>query len=143
MSGLLSDVRLGLRALARKPGVAVIAVVTLALGMGATSAIFSVVDAVLVRNLPYPDAGRLVLLWSTFANAGGARGGSAVPDYRARRDESRSFAGMRGVYYRDLDLVSGAGQPEDIQAACVTASLFPTIGIAPRLGRGVLPADHT
>ncbi len=139
----MSDLRLGLRALARKPAVTLVAVVTLALGIGATSAIFSVVDAVLVRNLPYPGADRLVLLWSTFANAGGARGGSAIPDYRAWRDESRSFASMGGFYYRDLNLATGTDEPEGVQSACVTASLFPTLGIAPRVGRAFVPEDET
>jgi putative ABC transport system permease protein len=143
MTGLSSDIRAGFRALTRKPATTLVAVATLALGIGATSAIFSVVDAVLVRNLPYPDADRLVLVWSTFASMGGERGGTALPDYRAWRDEGRAFDKLGAFYYRDVNLAGAGEEPAGVQAAAVTASLFPTLGIAPALGRGFVADDET
>jgi len=80
MHGLVADLRFGLRMLLRRPAVAFIAILTLALGIGAGTAMFSVVDAVLLRPLPYPDADRLVFVWTTFSSSGGIEGGSALPD---------------------------------------------------------------
>ena len=112
MSGVWSDLRHGIRILFAKPTASLIAILTLALGIGAATAVFSVVDAVLLRPLPYPEANRLVFLWSTFKVGGGDRSGSALPNYREWRDRNHSFSGLGGYYPNDMSLAAGTGQPE-------------------------------
>lgn len=136
METLLQDFRYALRILFKKPGFTAIAVLTLALGIGANTAIFSVVDAVLLRALPYPDADRLVMLWSTMQSQGVPTAGSAMPDYREWRDQSQSFEGLGGFYYGDFNLSGANREPARVQGAYITANLFPVLGIAPALGRG-------
>jgi putative ABC transport system permease protein len=131
---LLQDVRYALRTLARNPLFAAVALATLALGIGANAAIFTVVDAVLLRPLPYADPERLAMVWTTWA-ASGERGGSSTPDYRELRDHSRGFEAMGAYYYAPFTL-SAAEQPERLRGAIVTASLLPLLGVTPRHGRG-------
>ena len=90
MNSLFNDLRFGLRMMVRNPVFSLIAIVTLALGIGANTAIFSVVDAVLLRPLPYPNADRLVFLWSTMNSQGVPQSGSALPDYHGWRDQNFS-----------------------------------------------------
>ena len=130
------DLRYALRMLLKKPGFTAIAVLTLALGIGANTAIFSVVDAVLLRSLPYPNADRLVMLWSTMQAQGVPTSGSAMPDYREWRDQSQSFEGLAGFYYGDFNLSGANREPARVQGAYITANLFPVLGISPALGRG-------
>ncbi|HKR61155.1 MAG TPA: ABC transporter permease [Pyrinomonadaceae bacterium] len=130
MNSLLQDLRFGLRMLVKKPIFALIAVVTLALGIGANTAIFSVVDAVLLRPLPYPEANRLVFLWSGESGAG-----SAWPDYEGWRDRNQSFDGLAAFYNGDFNLSSAGSPPEFIQGAYITANLFQVLKISPSLGR--------
>src|SRR3989449_5733584 len=101
MNSLLQDFRFGLRMLIKNPVFTLIAVVTLALGIGANTAIFSVVDAVLLRPLPYPEANRLVFLWSTMNSQGVPTSGSALPDYDAWRDQNHVFENLAGCYKDD------------------------------------------
>ena len=136
MDTLSQDFRYALRMLFKKPGFTAIAVMTLAVGIGANTAIFSVVDAVLLRSLPYPDADRLVMLWSTMQAQGVPTSGSAMPDYREWRDQSQSFEGLGGFYYGDFNLSGANREPARVQGAYITANLFPVLGIAPALGRG-------
>ncbi|PYT06403.1 MAG: hypothetical protein DMF60_09455 [Acidobacteria bacterium] len=136
MDVFYQDLRYALRMLLKKPGFTAIAVLTLALGIGANTAIFSVVDAVLLRSLPYPDAERLVMLWSTMQAQGVPTSGSAMPDYREWRDQSQSFEALGGFYYGDFNLSGANREPARVQGAYVTANLFPVLGIAPALGRG-------
>src|SRR5437868_3131354 len=96
MQTLWQDLRYGVRMLMRRPGFTLIAITTLALGIGANTAIFSVVDAVLLRSLPYPDAERLVMLWSTMKSQGVPVSGSALPDYREWRDQNQVFEALGG-----------------------------------------------
>jgi len=142
METLIQDIRYGLRMMFKKPGFTFVAVLTLALGIGANTAIFSVVDAVLLRSLPYPDADRLVMLWSTMQARGVATSGSAMPDYREWRDQSQSFAGLGAFYYGDFNLSGASREPERVQGAYVTANFFPVLGIAPALGPGFVPEDE-
>jgi len=104
------DAIYALRGLAARPLFAIAAVLTLALGIGANTAIFSVVDAVLLRPLPYPEANRLVFLWSTMPSQGGSIGGSAFPDYEGWRDRNQVFDGLAAFYNGDFNL-SSAGSP--------------------------------
>src|SRR5579862_3714235 len=91
---LSQDLRYALRQIWKSPGFTTIAVLTLALGIGANTAIFSVVNAVLLRALPYPEADRLLLLWSSAPSQGLPMFGSAPPDYRAWRSDNHSFQDM-------------------------------------------------
>src|SRR5918912_3801162 len=135
MGTLLQDLRFGWRMLRRQPAFAFVAVLTLALGVGANTAVFSVVDAVLLRPLPYPAADRLVMLWTTMKSQGVPQSGSAMPDYREWRDRTHSFEGLGAFYYGDFNLAGGGGEPERVQGARVTANLFDVLRVRPALGR--------
>lgn len=135
MNSLMQDLRFGLRILVKNPVFTLIAVITLALGIGANTAIFSVVDAVLLRPLPYPEANRLVFLWSTMNSQGVPTSGSSVPDYYAWRDQSRSFDGLAGFYNGNFNLSSPGNAPELIEGAYVTPNLFQVLKVSPSLGR--------
>src|SRR4051812_4683474 len=142
MDGLYQDFRYGLRIMFRKPAFTMIAVITLALGIGANTAIFSIVNAVLLRSLPYPDANRLVMLWSTMQGQGISNSESSLPDYREWRDQNHVFEGLGGFYYGDFNLAGANKEPERVQGARVTANLFQVLGINPALGRGFLPEEE-
>ncbi|HEV2834504.1 MAG TPA: ABC transporter permease [Pyrinomonadaceae bacterium] len=131
----MNDLKNSLRMLIRNPAFTAIAVLTLALGIGANTAIFSVVDAVLLKPLPYPEVDRLVFLWSTMPSHGVATSGSALPDYHGWRDRSQVFDGLAGFYYGDFNLSATGDGPERIQGAYVTANLFQVLRISPALGR--------
>ena len=135
MNSLLRDLRFGLRMLIRNPIFTLIAVVTLALGIGANTAIFSVVDAVLLRPLPYPEANRLVFLWSTMNSQGVPISGSSLPDYETWRDQNRVFDGLAGFYNGDFNLSSPGSAPELVQGAYITPNLFQVLKVSPSLGR--------
>ncbi len=135
MNSLLQDFRFGLRMLIKNPIFTLIAVVTLALGIGANTAIFSVVDAVLLRPLPYPEANRLVFLWSTMNSQGVPLSPSALPDYQGWRDRNKVFDGLAAFYNGDFNLSSTGSPPELIQGAYVTANLFQVLKVSPSLGR--------
>jgi len=138
----MSDLKYAFRALVRNPGFTAIAVLTLALGIGANTAIFSVVDAVLLRPLPYPDVDRLVFLWSTWPAQGVATSGSALPDYHGWRDRNQVFDGLAGFYYGDFNLATANDAPERIQGAYVTANLFQVLRISPAAGRLFAPEEE-
>jgi len=121
--------------LVKNPIFALVAVVTLALGIGANTAIFSVVDAVLLRPLPYPEANRLVFLWSTMPSQGGGIGGSAWPDYVGWRDRNQVFEGLAAFYNGDFNLSSAGSPPELVQGAYITANLFQVLKVSPSFGR--------
>jgi putative ABC transport system permease protein len=135
MSSLINDLRFGWRMMIRNPVFSLIAIITLALGIGANTAIFSVVDAVLLRPLPYPQADRLVFLWSTMNSQGVPQSGSALPDYHGWRDQNKVFDGLGGFYYGDFNLATENEPPERIQGAYVTANFFQVLQVSPALGR--------
>jgi len=124
----LEDIRFGTRMLAKNPGFTIVAVLTLALGIGANAAIFSVVDAVLLRPLAYQDADRLVTILHDGDNP------VAVANYIDWRDQSSSFEAMGAADYWSANL-SGIDSPEHILGLKVTQSLLPLLGVKPLLGR--------
>ncbi|MFL6589540.1 MAG: ABC transporter permease [Chthoniobacterales bacterium] len=129
----MNDLRFAFRQLRKSPGFTVIAVLTLALGIGANSAIFSVVNHVLLRPLPYPQPERIVYLNET---TGGASGAIALPDYLDWKKDSASFEhlALSRLESRNLSGIAGR-EPERISVAYVTANFFNVIGLAPQLGR--------
>jgi putative ABC transport system permease protein len=135
MTTLIQDIRYGLRMLARNPGFTAVAVLALALGIGANTAIFSVVNAVLLRPLPYPDSDRLVTFWNS-NESGGFAGPITIcePDYPEWRDQNRVFDGIAGFRWETGNL-TGAGEPARLIGSAVTSSFFPLLGVRPALGR--------
>lgn len=143
MQKLLFDLRFVTRLLAKSPGFAVTAVLMLAFGIGATTAIFSIVEAVLLRPLPFPDSGRLMVLSDRLAgvNIGGNdEVGVTVPDIRTYTRETHGFSALGGYQYAGFEL-SGAGEPAQVNAARMTAGAFAALGVTPQLGR-VFTADE-
>ncbi|HEU4631138.1 MAG TPA: ABC transporter permease [Gemmatimonadaceae bacterium] len=131
LEALAHDVRHALRGLRRQPLYALAALVTLAVGIGATTAVFSVVRGVLLRPLPYPEADRVVRVASVHA---GEQIAVSPPDFVDWRARGRSFAGLAASYESTVSL-TGAGQPERFLQARVTADLFDVLGVRPLLGR--------
>jgi putative ABC transport system permease protein len=134
------DIRYGIRLFRKNPGFTAAAVITLALGIGANTAIFSVVNAVLVRPLPYRDAGRLVMLWSTEPKKGW-RGQASPLDFVTWRQESRSFESLAAIRPSSVNL-TGRGEPVELSSGRISAGFFETLGIAPQLGRAFAPAEY-
>lgn len=130
----MNTFRYALRQLRKSPGFAIVAILTLALGIGANTAVFSVVDTVLLRPLPYPEPDRLMLVTETEAQAGDEDLGVAAQEYLDYRDQNRSFSNVAAFETAGFNL-TGEGQPLRVQAARITASAFPTLGVSPMIGR--------
>jgi putative ABC transport system permease protein len=135
MESLLHNLRYGLRLLRRSPGFTAIALVTLALGIGATTAMFSVVDAVLFRPLPYAAPQQLVLIKERIPRVGPDPFLLPAPDVLTFARENRSFTGVAGFEQESFDF-TGEGTPERVAAARVNWNLFSVLGVRPLLGRG-------
>jgi predicted permease len=138
LAGLGQDLRYGFRTLRKNPGFTAVAMLALALGIGANTAIFSVVNGVLLRPLSYPDPDRVLMIYES--NAEFNRASVAYPNYLDWRRESRSFTEM-GAFRNDDFNFTGAGQPERVSGKYVSASFFPVLGVTPLLGRGFLPEE--
>ena len=131
---LMQDVRYALRTMRRSPGFTAIVVATLALGIGANTAIFSIVDGVLLRPLPYPDADRLAGVFSHFAAVSVPRGNFAVADFLDLRAQLKSLDKFSAYSYRRWT-ITGSGEPEILAGAGVTSSFFSVLGVHPVVGR--------
>jgi len=130
---MLKDLFYALRALRRSPGFAVAAVLSLALGLGANTALFSAVDAVLLRPLPYRDPERLVMVWSV--TSAYPQMNVALPDFQAYRDRTQSFATMAAYYSTRRNVGVAGGEPERVLMDRTTHELPSALGFQPRLGR--------
>jgi predicted permease len=133
---LLQDVRYGVRNMLRTPGFALVTVLTLALGIGANTAIFSVVDSALFRALPYRDAGRLV--WATNFMSAQKQNLVFADEYAGWRTQSHVFENIAAYSPATEYTLTGAGSPERLTGAQVTASFLDLLGVAPQLGRNFL-----
>ena len=143
MQKLVFDLRFVIRQLMKAPGFAVTAVLMLAFGIGATTAIFSIVEGVLLRPLPFPESDRLMVLADCLQGAsigGNCEAGVTVPDIKAYTRETHSFTALGGYQYAGFEL-SGNGEPAQVSAARLTAGVFNALGVAPQLGR-VFTADE-
>jgi len=141
MDNLLQDIRYGLRALAKNPGFTAVATLTLALGIGANTAIFSVVESLLLRSLPYPQPEQLVEIWNTYPPQV-PKAGLSPGDYADWRRQNASFSEM-GTYY-DIPQgfnLSGDGEPQRVQVSSADSGLFPMLGIRPAVGRVFFPEE--
>src|SRR5258705_3240539 len=130
METLLKDFRYGIRSLLKRPSCTAIAVITLALGIGANTAIFSLVNAVLLRSLPFADPDRLVMIWEDASFAGFPRNTPAPANYVDWKTQGQSFADMAAQDMRRLYLIRD-GEPEKVEAFGVTANFFPLLGVKP------------
>ena len=134
MNTLLQDIRFGLRMLLKSPTVSIVATIALALGIGANTAIFSVVNAVLLRPLPFPDPDSLVSIFETDQRRGYNRGSHSYPNFFDLREQNTVFERVASYYSGDF-IMTGGGEPARLQGAVVTADLFPLLGVAPLHGR--------
>jgi putative ABC transport system permease protein len=140
MRTLKQDVKYGLRMLAKNPAFTAVAVLTLALGIGANTAIFSVVDAALLRTLPYKEPGRLVYVWSAEKARGINQSTVSIPDLRDWREQSRAFDGMVGWWSGTFNL-SGGDEPQQVSGWIVSPDFFDVLGARPELGRTFAMGD--
>ncbi len=140
MEELFRDLKQGVRLLARKPGFAATVVVTLALGIGANTVIFSLVNALLIRPLPVADPGSVVSVFTSYA--GGARHGiTSYPDYEDLRDRNELLSGLAAQTYAPMGL-GGADQPEVVMGQLVSWNYFSVLGVQAHLGRTFLPEEE-
>jgi putative ABC transport system permease protein len=137
---LWQDLRYGVRVLIKKPGFTVVAVITLALGIGANTVIFSVVNAVLLRPLAYEDPDRLVMVFENNWQKGWARFAVAPGNFAEWREQNQVFEQMAAFTGSSFTLV-GEGDPQQLQGTRVSANLFALLGAKPALGRDFLPEE--
>jgi putative ABC transport system permease protein len=134
MQSFWQDLRYGARMLLKNPGFTLIAVLTLALGIGANTAIFSVINGVLLSALPYPQPEQLAMVWCDNRRQGIPDDITSYPNFVDWRDRNKTFQGMAGVTFDAYNL-TGTGEPEEIRAATVSINFFQLIGVNPMLGR--------
>ena len=134
IENLVADVRHGLRILRKNPGFTAVAVLTLALGIGANTAIFGVVNAVLLRQLPFKQPSRLMMLFEGIPKLGFPKMGFSAPDFAVFARAQKSFESV-GVYQNKYFNISGDREPERLMAARISSSVFPMLGAEPMLGR--------
>ena len=141
METLLQDIRYGFRTLTKAPGMALMALLAIALGIGATTFVFAVVDAVLLRSLPYRDAGRLV--WMSEAHNRDPGMSFAWLNFQDYRSQNRSFEQMAAIQPRSLVLRAGSELPEQLASQVVTHEFFSTLGVSLVRGRDFTAPDDT
>jgi len=134
MEAIFTDIRYGLRSLLKRPGATAVALVTLALGIGVNTAIFSAVDSVLLRPLPFKDPERLVSIWEQTLRQGIQQNEVAPANFFDLRDQSQVFEAIGAYGPHDINL-TGAGDPERLNGQLVSANLFSILGVEPALGR--------
>jgi putative ABC transport system permease protein len=135
MDSLLRDLKFSVRSLMKRPGLTVIAIVTLAIGIGANSAIFSVVNALLLKPLPFPDPDRIVALWDKVPSRGVERNEVSIANYLDWRAQNKTLEQV-GIYSWWSTNLTGSDSPERVQGFQVTANFLDVLGVNPLLGRG-------
>jgi putative ABC transport system permease protein len=137
---MITDFKYAFRMLLKAPGFTVIAVLTLALGIGANSAIFSVVDTVLLRPLPFPNPDQLVMIWGNSKAEPDGKYTQSFPDFFDFRDQSQSFTAM-AAYTGAGTVLTGAGEAQELGGVAVAGDIFSVLGVSPMLGRGFTPEE--
>ncbi|HEX8117109.1 MAG TPA: ABC transporter permease, partial [Pyrinomonadaceae bacterium] len=140
MTTLLQDMRYAVRRLLKSPGFAAVAVGALALGIGANTAIFSVVNSVLLRPLPYPEPEQLVQLWESRPRQNMPRIEVAPHEFIAWAEQSQSFQRLAAIDSAEYNL-TGRGEPARVSGALVSAGYFPLLGVTPERGRAFLEEE--
>jgi putative ABC transport system permease protein len=140
LADLWQDLRYGLRTLLKNPGFTIVAVVALALGIGANSAIFSVVNSVLLRPLPFKSPKQLVMVWENAAHFGFPKNTPSPPSFLDWQRQNTVFTGMATMSERSFNL-TGVGEPERLEGRRVSANLFNLLGVPALLGRTFVPDD--
>src|SRR5262245_26412915 len=140
MQTFWQDLRYGARMLVKNPGFTLVAVLTLALGIGANTAIFSVVNAVLLRALPYKDADQLVIVWESNRRRGGNQNVVNPANFMDWEEQNSVFTDM-AAFADSSAVVVGDGEPEEVPAQFATPNLFSVLGIEAMLGRTFSPQD--
>jgi putative ABC transport system permease protein len=142
MDSIIKDLKFAIRGLVKRPGFTAIALLALALGIGANTAIFSLVNAVILRPLPFPEPDRLVWVYGSIRN--GANRSSVGPlDFLDYRNQNKTFEQFAASYSMPLPAtLTGGGEPERFQASVVSGNYFETFGVAPALGRGFTLANE-
>ena len=141
MGTLIQDVEFGLRMLKKNPGFTVLSVFTLGLGIGANTAIFSVVNAALLRSLPYKNPDRLVYVWSAEKARGISQSTVSIPDLHDWREQNQVFDGMAGWWDGSYNL-SGSDEPQQVDGWTVSPNFFAVLGATPELGRTFAPNEE-
>src|SRR5579863_9204284 len=142
MANFGNQLRQIVRRLGRSPGFTAITVLTLAIGIGANTAIFSVIDGVLLKPLPYPHPEQLVVLWHNPLGLKGPEWGMAAGNYFIYREQGRTFQDI-GLFNEDTLSATGGQEPEQVPAIRVTDGMLPILGVAPTLGRGFSRDDDS
>src|SRR5436190_2385916 len=140
MNTLLQDIKYGLRMLIKSPSLSIVATIALALGIGANTAIFSVVNAVLLQPLPFPNSDALMSVFETDSVRGGIRGSYSYPNFFDLRDQNHVFEHVAAYHDNDFTL-TGQGQPVMLHGAMASADLFSVLGVTPILGRTFTPTE--
>ena len=140
LADLWQDLRYGLRTLLKNPGFTIVAVVALALGIGANSAIFSVVNSVLLRPLPFKSPKQLVMVWENAVHLGFPKNTPSPPSFLDWQRQNTVFTGMAAMSERSFNL-TGVGEPERLEGRRVSANLFDLLGVPTLLGRTFVPDD--
>jgi putative ABC transport system permease protein len=133
MDSLIKDIRYGIRSLLKRPGFTAIALIALALGIGANTAIFSLVNAVVLRPLPFPEPERLVWVWGNI-RSGGNRASVSPLDFLDYREQNKTLENLAATVQLPVN-ITGNGEPERLNASAVTGNYFQTFGVMPVLGR--------
>jgi putative ABC transport system permease protein len=141
MDTLLQDLRHAARSLRRAPAFTAAAVLTLALGIGANAAIFSVVDGVLLRPAPFPDVDRLMMVWETDRNSGTAREPASIPDFRDFAQRASQFSALAAFTPAEVSLTRRGSEPSRLAALAVTEGFVPLLGLQPIAGRLFSPEE--
>jgi predicted permease len=139
---MLQDLRYAVRLLARSPGFALPAIVTLTLGIGVSAAIFTVVDGVLFRPVPFPDGERLVMVWETDRDSGTSHEPGAWPDFVDFQQRSTRVDAFAGVIAGEATLTPDSGEPQRLAGLIVTREFLPLLGVAPLTGRAFTSEDE-
>src|SRR5262249_51574722 len=138
----MQDLRYALRSLRKQPIFTLVAVLTLTLGIGANTAIFSLLYQILLRPLPYPAADRLVFVWNSYPLTGLPQASLSIPDYLDRKTQAPAIEDATLFTRRAVNLTTN-GQPEQVRGLAVTPSFFSTMGRQPFIGRGFSDEDAT
>src|SRR5213595_2966543 len=139
---ITQDLRYGLRMLWKNPGFTIVAVLALALGIGANTAIFSVVNTVLLQPLPYKNPGQLIMLWENATHLGFPKDTPSPANFLDWRAQNTVFTVIAAMAQKNFNL-TGVGEPERLDGRRVSANMFDVLGVQPRLGRGFLSQEDT